>query len=95
MDAVGLARALSVEGVDTRRYYAPPVHSTRAYRAGNGFHSLEVTEEAAAKVLSLPLWSSMTDGHVDRVVEAVERLHRFAGEKVIVLPESEAAGDAG
>ena len=32
MDADALQRALKAEGIDTRRYYSPPVHAMRAYR---------------------------------------------------------------
>jgi len=64
-------------GIDTRRYYAPPVHRTRAYRAvANGGH-LPVTDEAAARVLTLPLWEGMTNEQVGLVAEAVTRIRRF------------------
>jgi dTDP-4-amino-4,6-dideoxygalactose transaminase len=61
--------------VQMRRYYSPPVHRQRAYRSlapGNG--SLPVTDWAAARVLTLPLWSGMLDERVDRVGVALARL---------------------
>jgi dTDP-4-amino-4,6-dideoxygalactose transaminase len=74
LDARTLAEALAAEGVETRRYYAPPVHHTTAYRAvANGIR-LPVTEEAAGRVLTLPLWVGMTIGDVERVAEAIERI---------------------
>jgi dTDP-4-amino-4,6-dideoxygalactose transaminase len=76
LDAPALAQALSAEGVETRRYYAPPVHRTTAYRAAAGGVSLPVTDHAAARVLTLPLWVAMSDGTVDRVAEAIERIRR-------------------
>jgi dTDP-4-amino-4,6-dideoxygalactose transaminase len=75
MDADGAAEVLAAEGVATRRYYAPPVHRQRAYRSlalGNG--SLPVTDWAAARVLTLPLWTGMLDEQVDRVGLALARL---------------------
>jgi dTDP-4-amino-4,6-dideoxygalactose transaminase len=75
MDADRVAEALAAEGVAARRYYAPPVHRQRAYRSlapGNG--SLPVTDWAAARVLTLPLWTGMLDEQVDRVGLALARL---------------------
>jgi len=77
LDADGLARALEAEGVETRRYYAPPVHSMRAYRHLNGTNGhLPVTEWAAQRALTLPLWSDMSEEQVDRVGVAVARIQR-------------------
>lgn len=77
-DADWLAHALAAEGIETRRYYSPPVHEMRAYRrapATNG--SLRVTESAASRVLTLPMWSDMFEEDVGLVVLAVQRLLRF------------------
>lgn len=72
MDAEGLARALAAEGIDTRRYYSPPVHSMQAYSYLNGTKGrLPETEEASTRVLALPLWSDMKEMHVTRVAEAI------------------------
>jgi dTDP-4-amino-4,6-dideoxygalactose transaminase len=75
LDAAGLARALALEGVETRRYFHPPVHAMKAYRfmaGGNG--SLRNTDLAAARVLTLPLWSEMTEDQVVGVARAVQRI---------------------
>jgi dTDP-4-amino-4,6-dideoxygalactose transaminase len=75
MDADRVAEALAAEGVQTRRYYAPPVHRQRAYKSlapGNG--SLPFTDWAAARVLTLPLWTGMLDEQIDRVGLALARL---------------------
>jgi dTDP-4-amino-4,6-dideoxygalactose transaminase len=75
MGAAAVAEALAAEGIQTRRYYAPPVHRQRAYRSfapGNG--SLPVTDLAAERVLTLPLWTGMRDEQVDRVGLALTRL---------------------
>lgn len=73
-----VAEALAAEGIDTRRYFAPPVHQMRAYRtlaSVNG--SLPVTEHVSARVLTLPLWVGMTDSDVQRVKEAIVRIHSY------------------
>jgi dTDP-4-amino-4,6-dideoxygalactose transaminase len=75
MDAARVAEALGAEGIQTRRYYAPPVHRQRAYRSlvpANG--PLPVTDLAAARVLTLPLWTGMTDEQIDGVGLAMARL---------------------
>lgn len=75
--ATDLAAALSAEGIETRRYYSPPVHSMKAYRYLNGGNRrLPVTEAVAEQVLTLPLWSEMTEEQVSRVAEAVGRIRR-------------------
>jgi dTDP-4-amino-4,6-dideoxygalactose transaminase len=72
--ASSLAEALTAEGIDVRRYYSPPVHRMRPYRSGGA--SLPVTDEAASKVVTLPLWVGMTEDHVARVAEAMSRIRR-------------------
>jgi dTDP-4-amino-4,6-dideoxygalactose transaminase len=75
MDAAAVAAALAAEGVQTRRYYSPPVHRQRAYRwVGPVNGGLPQTDHAAARVLTLPLWTPMTDEQVDGVGAAMARL---------------------
>ena len=79
LSAAHLAEALDAEGIETRRYYAPPVHAQRAYRSRSVVNgALPVTEAAAQRVLTLPLWVGMTGADVDRVRAAMERIHRWA-----------------
>jgi dTDP-4-amino-4,6-dideoxygalactose transaminase len=76
VDAGELADALDQEGIDTRRYYAPPVHATHAYRAWDpGPGSLPNTEWAAARCLTLPMWEGMRDEDPLRVAAAIGRIH--------------------
>ncbi|HWD47597.1 MAG TPA: DegT/DnrJ/EryC1/StrS family aminotransferase [Actinomycetota bacterium] len=75
MDAAAVAAALAAEGIQTRRYYAPPVHRQRAYRwVGPANGALPQTDRAAARVLTLPLWTGMDDEQVDGVGVALARL---------------------
>ena len=76
VDAQGLGNALEAVGVQTRRYYDPPVHAMRAYRSLGVRSGLPVTEAAARRVLTLPMWSEMPDRVVDNVVHAVHRIHQ-------------------
>jgi dTDP-4-amino-4,6-dideoxygalactose transaminase len=77
MDADSLQAALAAEGIDTRRYYSPPVHAMRAYRSvalGNG--SLHETDMASREALSLPLWVGLHDDDIERVAFAIERIRQ-------------------
>lgn len=74
IDAGWLARALAAEGIETRRYYSPPVHTMRAYRGLGPAPPLPNTEVAAAQALCLPLWTGLTPGQVERVALAIERI---------------------
>lgn len=81
LSADALAEALAAEGIETRRYYSPPVHRMRAYRAFSAGVDLPITEEAARAALSLPLSTDMTDTHIERVGEAIRRIRdHHAGE---------------
>ena len=74
-----LAEALAAEGVETRRYYYPPVHRMRAYRSVAGGVDLPVTDDAADAALSMPLWTDMTEAHIERLASAFHRIRTHAG----------------
>jgi dTDP-4-amino-4,6-dideoxygalactose transaminase len=72
LDADAAAEMLGREGIETRRYYSPPVHAMKAYRVpGGAVGELPVTELAADQALTLPLWVGMTDAQVEGVAEAI------------------------
>jgi dTDP-4-amino-4,6-dideoxygalactose transaminase len=77
-DVPGLAAALRAEGVDTRRYFHPPVHRQKAYAGLAAPRALPVTDETAERVLTVPLWSHMTEETVLRVADAVVRIQGHA-----------------
>ncbi len=89
LSADELAEALSAEGVETRRYYSPPVHQMRAYRALAAGVDLPVTEAAARAALALPLTSDMTAVHVERLGEAVARIRAHLGQEKSHGPSQE------
>ncbi len=72
------AEALVAEGIETRRYYSPPVHAMRAYRGRGRRDPMPVTERASGRVLTLPLWVGMTDAQVRGVVDALDRIGGWA-----------------
>ena len=82
LSAPQLAIALRADGIDSRRYYHPPIHQQAAY-AGRWpqRRPLPVTEALSERVLSVPLWSHMTPAQMDGVADAVVRIHVHA-EKV-------------
>jgi dTDP-4-amino-4,6-dideoxygalactose transaminase len=75
-----LVAALKAEGIDTRNYYAPPVHLHTAYRefADQYRGKLPVTARLATECVSLPIFSHMEPENVHRVCEAIRRIHRAA-----------------
>lgn len=76
-DRDAVAAALADAGVDTRRYFDPPLHRQSAY-AERGFRqsALAVTETISPRVLSLPIHSSMTDADVDHVCDVIASVHQ-------------------
>jgi dTDP-4-amino-4,6-dideoxygalactose transaminase len=79
VDADVLGRALAAVGIETRRYYSPPVHAMQAYRSIGGMNGhLPVTELVASRVLTLPMWSEMRPDQVTHVVDAMLRIRRYS-----------------
>lgn len=68
-----VARRLRARGIETRTYYAPPVHRQRAYTQDDSASSpwLPVTDEVCDRVLTLPLWDDMEPSTIDFVIGAV------------------------
>jgi dTDP-4-amino-4,6-dideoxygalactose transaminase len=74
-----LAVALRAEGIDSRRYYFPPIHQQKAYAGLPRTRELPVTDALAERVLTPPLWSHMTVDDIRRVAAAVVRIQQHAG----------------
>ena len=79
IDRDGLALALLAEGVDTRKYFDPPVHRQRSY-AHLEHSCLPVTDAVARSVLSLPVFPDLRDDHVERIAAIVRSVHTHAVE---------------
>jgi dTDP-4-amino-4,6-dideoxygalactose transaminase len=80
LSAAELATALKAEGIDSRRYYAPPIHRQRAYAHVPSPRALPVTDLLAESVLTTPLYSHMTVDEVVRVAEVIRNIHEHAVE---------------
>lgn len=70
--------ALTAEGVDSRRYFFPPIHRQRAYAHLRPSSPLPVTDVLAQQTLTVPLWSSMTTADVLRLADVVHGIVREA-----------------
>jgi dTDP-4-amino-4,6-dideoxygalactose transaminase len=77
LTAAELAQALGAEGIDTRHYYYPPIHRQHAYRTLPERH-LPATDVASTSVVSVPLWSHMTDKQMLAVADAIMRIQAHA-----------------
>jgi dTDP-3-amino-3,4,6-trideoxy-alpha-D-glucose transaminase len=63
---------LGERGVGTAVHYPFPVHRTEAYAdLGHGPGSLPVAERLAEQICTLPLFPTMSDAEIERVVDAV------------------------
>ena len=78
VDAATLKAALQADGIDSRRYYHPPIHRQGAYRDTR--RSLPVTDRLADQVLTPPLWSHLTTDQLDGVAEVIAAVHHHAEE---------------
>ena len=70
-------RALAAEGIDTRCYFDPPVHAQQAY-AHLPAAKLPVTDDAAGRVLTLPMFARLPLEAIDAVVGALASIGNHA-----------------
>jgi dTDP-4-amino-4,6-dideoxygalactose transaminase len=81
-----LREHLGERGVASAVHYPVPIHRTGAYAdLGMGAGSLPVSESAAERICSLPIFPGMSDGELDQVVDAVAS---FAAEHVGVFNDA-------
>jgi dTDP-4-amino-4,6-dideoxygalactose transaminase len=73
-----LARALTAEHIETRRFYTPAVHRQTAYRQFDVGLPLPHTEHLAETSLCLPIWSDMPEEVATTICSAIERIHAHA-----------------
>jgi dTDP-4-amino-4,6-dideoxygalactose transaminase len=66
---------LEKEGIETRRYFWPPLHQHRKF-APNSQRNLPVTEELGRRVITLPFFTTITDDQIERVVTALQQAER-------------------
>lgn len=74
-----LREHLGEQGVASAVHYPVPIHRTGAYAdLGVGVEGLPVSESAAQRICSLPIFPGMTDAELDQVVGAVASFDAFA-----------------
>jgi len=67
-----LLRALDADGIQSRIYFHPPLHRQSHFADLPGLKGeFPNTDRICEEVLCLPLFSHMSDGEVDRVIETV------------------------
>ncbi|HEX5095915.1 MAG TPA: aminotransferase class I/II-fold pyridoxal phosphate-dependent enzyme [Acidimicrobiia bacterium] len=83
-DKFGLTRdklvsVLTAEGIDTRKYFDPPVHRQHTYSRLEPV-DLPVTDSVASSVLSLPIYPGLRGDEIRRVAESIRTAHTHAVE---------------
>ena len=81
-----LYEALKSENIETKKYFYPAVHMQEAYRAFRKTYEgkLPVTEKASRTGLALPLYGHMEPITVEKICDAITRIHKFTNEKIVV-----------
>lgn len=69
-----LIAALKDEGIECRRYYNPPVHRHAVFRDSEPLGSLDVTDDFARRILSLPLSDHFPELGIDRIGSIFEQV---------------------
>ncbi len=70
-------QALAAEGIDTRCYFDPPVHAQQAYDQLPPA-KLPVTDDAAGRVIALPMFARLPLEAIDGVVAALASVAHYA-----------------
>ena len=71
-----LQRFLQDKGIFTGRHYPLPLHLQEAYvHLGHKEGAFPVTEHAAARLLSLPLYPELTRPQIEYVAASITRIH--------------------
>jgi dTDP-4-amino-4,6-dideoxygalactose transaminase len=71
-----IEQSLAAQGVETRRYYDPPLHRQQLYRR---FHQparepLEATDSISSRIVSLPLHAGLAPTAVERIARQIAAL---------------------
>jgi hypothetical protein len=82
-----LIEALQAEGIETRRYFWPPVHEQPPYSSSEGV-DLPKSSYLASRVVTLPIWPAMSDADVDTIADVLMTIHRCALREGVGPPES-------
>ena len=73
-----LQHGLAGRGIGSAIYYPTPIHRLKPYLANNGWPDprwdLPETDRATAEVLSLPVYPSLSESEITRIIDAVNEL---------------------
>ncbi|HEX4169661.1 MAG TPA: DegT/DnrJ/EryC1/StrS family aminotransferase [Bryobacteraceae bacterium] len=72
-----LAVALLAENIETKKYFYPPLHKQTLYREFEK-SALPNTNYVADNVLSLPIYETLPDSTIARIVDCIKRIQCFA-----------------
>ncbi len=75
LDVPAMTAAFAAEGIDSRRYFYPPIHQQKAYVDRPDQRPLPVTDDLSQRVITPPLWSSMSVDDVHRLADLVVAMH--------------------
>jgi len=78
LDACTVLECLKEEGIETLRYFCPPMHKTRAYKEFNHLR-LEQSEALSRRNLCLPMHAQLTVEQARAVCLALARIQAHAG----------------
>jgi dTDP-4-amino-4,6-dideoxygalactose transaminase len=72
-DRPAFVEHLHQSGIQTSLHY-PPIHRFSAYRSlYPEDHDLPLTEQAAVRLVTLPLFPTLTDWQIEAVIESINR----------------------
>ncbi|MFQ5867902.1 MAG: DegT/DnrJ/EryC1/StrS family aminotransferase [bacterium] len=88
MKNIDLKLALEKQGISTKVYFSPPVHTQDAYRQyyEEYRYKLPVTEWICERILCLPLFSHMSEDTVRYICDKVEKIH-YQNRKIIEVTQ--------
>jgi dTDP-4-amino-4,6-dideoxygalactose transaminase len=72
-------------GVESAHYFSPHVGEQEYFRRHADLASLRVTNDVAARILTLPLYDTMTDDEVGQVVTAVKEAVALASRSKLAI----------
>ncbi|MGI4852952.1 MAG: DegT/DnrJ/EryC1/StrS family aminotransferase [Janthinobacterium lividum] len=87
----GIQGAMQRAGVDSANYFSPHVAQQDLFAAGAAMASLPVTDDIASRVITLPLFDSMSEGQVHEVCAAVKSSLALTERRLAKLAASKAA----
>ncbi len=73
--ASAVKERLNTVGIETIRYFTPPVHKTKAYKNFNN-QKLENTERLSQNILCLPMHSRLDSAQIQCVCKEIQKVHQ-------------------